>query len=158
MRAETRALARPQAWLAVGIGAVGFVGMFAMYSCTGELVPSVMSLPIRVVPLVLLILGTGMTLGYVVAGRIADRTTFGAMFIWLAGMAVTLTVFALVAHRAVAGMILFFLIAGLGAVHGARAETVPARRLPRCVRSPQPCTTRLSQSATLLGAYVLALA
>ena len=41
----------------------------------------------------------------------ADRSLYGTIFLGLAGMAISLAVFALVAHQAIAGMVLLFAIA-----------------------------------------------
>ena len=42
IRGELRALRRAQVWFALGIGSIGFGGMFAVYSYIGEIVPGVM--------------------------------------------------------------------------------------------------------------------
>nr|WP_245354307.1 MFS transporter [Brachybacterium sacelli] len=111
IRGELRALRRAQVWFALGIGSIGFGGMFAVYSYIGEIVPGVMGLGEQAVPLALLVFGIGMTAGNILAGRLADRSIYGTIFLGLAGMALSLAVFALVAHQAVAGMLLLFVIA-----------------------------------------------
>ncbi|WP_232820229.1 MFS transporter [Brachybacterium sp. YJGR34] len=111
IRGELRALRRVQVWFALGIGAIGFGGMFAVYSYIGEIVPGVMGLGERAVPLALLVFGFGMTAGNILAGRLADRSVYGTIFLGLIGMALSLAVFALVAENAVAGMILLLAIA-----------------------------------------------
>ncbi|EWS82313.1 MFS transporter [Brachybacterium phenoliresistens] len=111
IRGELRALQRAQVWLGLGMGAIGFGGMFAVYSYIGEIVPGVLGLGMGAVPLALFVFGVGMTIGNLVAGRLADRSIYGTIFLGLLGMAGSLAVFALVAHQAVAGMILLFAIA-----------------------------------------------
>ncbi|WP_376978443.1 MFS transporter [Brachybacterium hainanense] len=111
IRGELRALQRPQVWLGLGIGAIGFGGMFAVYSYIGEIVPGVLGLGVGAVPVALFVFGVGMTAGNIVAGRLADRSVYGTIFLGLVGMAASLAVFALVAHSAVAGMALLFAIA-----------------------------------------------
>src|SRR5690606_36365020 len=98
-------------WFALGIGSIGFGGMFAVYSYIGEIVPGVMGLGERAVPVALFVFGVGMTIGNVVAGRAADRSLYGTIFTGLIGMALSLTVFALVAENAIAGMVLLFTLA-----------------------------------------------
>ena len=111
IRGELQALRRVQVWFGLGIGAIGFGGMFAVYSYIGEIVPGVMGLGMQAVPLALFVFGVGMTVGNIVAGRLADRSVYGTIFLGLLGMGLSLTVFALVAHQAIAGMILLFAIA-----------------------------------------------
>jgi len=111
IRGELRALRRAQVWFALGIGSIGFGGMFAVYSYIGEIVPGVMGLGERAVPVALFVFGVGMTIGNVVAGRAADRSLYGTIFTGLIGMALSLTVFALVAENAIAGMVLLFTLA-----------------------------------------------
>ena len=111
IRAELGALRRAQVWFALGIGAIGFGGMFAVYSYIGEIVPGVMGLGERAVPVGLFVFGLGMTLGNILAGRLADRSVYGTIFLGLIGMALSLAVFALVAHNAIAGMLLLLILA-----------------------------------------------
>ena len=111
IRGELGALRRGQVWFALGIGSIGFGGMFAVYTYIGEIVPGVMGLGERGVPVALFVFGLGMTLGNILAGRLADRSIYGTIFLGLIGMALTLAVFALVAHSAIAGMALLLAIA-----------------------------------------------
>jgi DHA1 family inner membrane transport protein len=111
MLGELRALRRLQVWLGLGIGAIGFGGMFAVYSYIGEIVPGVLGLSERAVPVALFVFGVGMTVGNIIAGRLTDRSIYGTIFAGLVGMAASFAVFALVAHMAVAGMIMLFVIA-----------------------------------------------
>ena len=111
IRAELGALRRAQVWFALGIGSIGFGGMFAVYSYIGEIVPGVMGLGERAVPVGLFVFGLGMTLGNILAGRLADRSVYGTIFLGLIGMALSLAVFALVAHSAIAGMLLLLALA-----------------------------------------------
>jgi len=111
IRGELQALRRVQVWFALGIGSIGFGGMFALYSYIGEIVPGVLGLGERAVPLALFVFGVGMTVGNILAGRLADRSIYGTIFLGLLSMAVTLTVFALVAHQAIAGMLMLFVVA-----------------------------------------------
>ena len=111
IRGELRALRRVQVWFALGIGSIGFGGMFAVYSYIGEIVPGVMGLGESAVPIALFVFGVGMTAGNILAGRLADRSVYGTIFLGLIGMAISLAVFALVAHQAVAAMVLLLAIA-----------------------------------------------
>lgn len=108
---ELRALRRPQVWLGLGIGSIGFGGMFAVYSYIGEVVPGVMGLPERAVPAALLVFGIGMTGGNLLAGRLTDASMYGTIFLGLTAMAATLSLFGLLAGVRGAGMALLLVIA-----------------------------------------------
>ncbi len=60
MRSEMRALRRPQVWLALLIGVVGFGGMFAMYSFITPTMTELAGLEGRYIPWVLAAYGIGM--------------------------------------------------------------------------------------------------
>ena len=111
IRGELRALRRAQVWFALGIGSIGFGGMFAVYSYIGEIVPGLMGLGERAVPVALFVFGVGMTAGNILAGRLADRSIYGTIFLGLTGMALSLAIFALVAQNAIAGMVLLLAVA-----------------------------------------------
>ena len=96
MRRELAAFRRSQVWLALGIGAIGFGGFFAVYTYISPVVTEVTKLPLSSVPIILVIFGIGMTIGNLVGGRLADhhvmRTLFfcfGLLFIALIGFALT---------------------------------------------------------------------
>ncbi|MEE6281100.1 MFS transporter [Georgenia sunbinii] len=111
-RRELRALRHGQVWFALGIGSVGFGGMFAVYSYVGEIVPEVLGMPTATVPVVLAIFGVGMTVGTIVGGRLADRSVMGTVMAGMAGMAVMLAVFALTATvHPVVGLVGLLLVA-----------------------------------------------
>jgi len=63
VRRELRAFGRIQVWPALLIGAAGFGGFFAVYTFISPLVTEVTRLGIGFVPVVLVVVGVGMTLG-----------------------------------------------------------------------------------------------
>lgn len=71
-RRELSALAKPQVWLTLVAGAVGFGGMFALFSYVAPLVTEVGGLGESAVPIFLLTLGVGMVVGNWVAGMLVD--------------------------------------------------------------------------------------
>jgi DHA1 family inner membrane transport protein len=84
---ELGALGREQVWLTLGIGAIGFGGMFAVYTYLASTLIDVTHVAPQVEPVVLAIFGTGMTLGNLVVPRFADRAmmpTVGALLLWSA--------------------------------------------------------------------------
>ena len=71
-RRELLALARPQVWFAMVAGAVGFGGMFALFSYVAPAVTRVAGLGDGAIPIFLLTLGVGMVFGNWLAGRLVD--------------------------------------------------------------------------------------
>jgi DHA1 family inner membrane transport protein len=84
---ELGALRRPQLWLTLGVGSVGFGGMFAVFSYVTPTLVKVSGLSDATVPFVLVLFGVGMILGMMVGGRLADRAlmpTIGGVLVWCA--------------------------------------------------------------------------
>ncbi len=82
---ELGALARPQVWLTLGIGAIGFGGMFAVFSYIKPLLTEETGLSVEAVPLVLALFGAGMVVGNLVGARLADRhlmRTIAGLLVW----------------------------------------------------------------------------
>jgi DHA1 family inner membrane transport protein len=71
-RRELSALRRPQVWLTLLVGAVGFGGFFAVYSYITPTLTEVSGFAKDGVPVALALFGVGMTLGTMVGGRLAD--------------------------------------------------------------------------------------
>jgi len=72
-----------QVWLTMIAGAVGFGGLFAVYSYISKTVTEVAGLPDSVVPLFTLAFGLGMVAGTWLAGELARISVFGSL-IWSA--------------------------------------------------------------------------
>jgi MFS transporter, DHA1 family, inner membrane transport protein len=89
-RRELSALARPQLWLTMTAGAIGFGGMFALFSYIAPVVTDVSGLPGSAVPVFLLTLGVGMVVGNWWAGRLVDRSVLGSLLGSMAGLALAL--------------------------------------------------------------------
>ena len=84
---ELGALRRPQVWLTLGIGAIGFGGMFAAYTYLASTLVQVTGVSAGSVPVFLCLLGVGMTLGNLAAPWAADRAvmpTAGGLLLWSA--------------------------------------------------------------------------
>jgi DHA1 family inner membrane transport protein len=119
---ELGALARVSVWLTLAIGAIGFGGLFAVYTYLTSTLEQVTGMSAGWMPLVLMVFGSGMTLGNIVLPRFADRAlmpTAGALLVW---SAVSLAVFPLVAHSAIGITIDVFCI-GIGGALGPVLQT-----------------------------------
>jgi DHA1 family inner membrane transport protein len=79
------ALKNLQVWLTLGTGAIGFGGLFAVYTYLASTLMQVTGLAAARVPLVLGIFGAGMTAGNLIVPRFADRAlmrTAGGLLVW----------------------------------------------------------------------------
>jgi DHA1 family inner membrane transport protein len=84
---ELGALKRLQVWLTLATGAIGFGGLFAVYTYLDSTLMDVTHVAARTVPLVLAAFGLGMTAGNLWVPRFADRAlmaTAGVMLVWSA--------------------------------------------------------------------------
>lgn len=82
---ELGALRRKQVWLTLGIGAIGFGGMFAVFSYVKPALMELAGLPLAGVPFVLALFGLGMVIGNLLGARLADRAlmpAIGGLLVW----------------------------------------------------------------------------
>jgi DHA1 family inner membrane transport protein len=82
---ELSALKRSQVWYTLAIGAIGFGGMFAVYTYLADILISVTKMPLSSVPWVMGVFGVGMTIGNMVVPVFADRAlmrTAGVVLVW----------------------------------------------------------------------------
>jgi MFS transporter, DHA1 family, inner membrane transport protein len=93
-RRELRLFAEPQAWLTLIAGAIGFGGMFALYSYIAKVVTEVGGLPEGAVPVFLLAFGLGMVAGTYAAGPLADWSVFRSLLGSSLAMALLLLAYA----------------------------------------------------------------
>src|SRR5881275_817841 len=156
-RRELGALARRQVWLTLGVGSVGFGGLFAVVSYITPTLTELTGLEARQVPLVLAVLGVGMILGNLVGSWLADRSltrTIGGVLIW---NIVVLSLFSVVVRSAWAAVPTVLLI-------GSGVALVPAlqARLMDVAGDAQTLAAALNHSAfniaNALGAWLGGLA
>ena len=115
-RRELAAFAKPQVWLTLLAGAIGFGGMFAVFSYIAPTVTDVGGLGDGAVPVFLLAFGLGMVAGTWIAGRLADWSVFRSLVIGALGMVVSLLAFWALAPLGWALLPVAFLITALGSV------------------------------------------
>jgi len=85
---ELGALRSGQVWLTLATGAIGFGGLFAVYTYLASTLLEVTQVPASTIPIVLAMFGIGMTAGNLIVPRFADRAlmpTAGALLLWSAG-------------------------------------------------------------------------
>ncbi len=84
---ELAGLGRLQVWLTLAIGAVGFGGLFAVYTYLGSTLNDVTRVSPSAAPLIFSIFGMGLTAGNLFIPRYADRAlmpTAGYLLLWSA--------------------------------------------------------------------------
>lgn len=126
VRAELRAFKRPQVWLALGVGSIGFSGLFSVYTYVSPIATEVAGLPRPVVPLLLVVFGLGMTAGNFSGGWWADRGTKRALLTAFGGILVALVVLLFTVTTPVGLFACCFL---LGAAVGGGAIAIQVRLL-----------------------------
>jgi DHA1 family inner membrane transport protein len=115
-RRELAAFAKPQVWLTLLAGAIGFGGMFAVFSYIAPTVTEVGGLGDGAVPVFLLVFGLGMVAGTWAAGELADWSVFRSLLIGSGGLGVALLAFWLVSPHGFALLPVAFSITFLGSV------------------------------------------
>jgi DHA1 family inner membrane transport protein len=110
VRTELATLRNAPLWFAFVAGAVGFGGMFAVYTYVAPTVTGVTGLPGGAVPWVLALFGIGMTVGTQIGGRLADRGVLRAVLIGFVTTTAALVLFALTGAAPVPALVSLFLI------------------------------------------------
>ena len=116
---ELGALKRRQVWLTLAIGAIGFGGLFAVYTYVASTLMAVTQVSAAIVPMVLAALGLGLTVGTLVAGWAADRAQMPSAGLMLLWSALWLAAFPFAAGNIWAVSLVIFMIGaggGLGAI------------------------------------------
>ncbi|WP_245391891.1 MFS transporter [Salinicola aestuarinus] len=95
---ELAALGRRQVWLTLGIGAIGFAGMFSVFSYLAPTLINVTGIAEHWVPLVLAAFGIGAIAGNIIGGWLFDKLQFRSVG-WILGFsALILFLFPLAAN------------------------------------------------------------
>ncbi|WP_298253141.1 MFS transporter [uncultured Arthrobacter sp.] len=114
IRAELSVLRRPQLWLTLLIGIVGFGGFFAVYSFISPIMTEVAGLEVSLLPLVVALYGVGMVVGNILGGRLADRSVMGSIYGIMGTITVVLLVFPLAATAPWSACLFVFLVGASG--------------------------------------------
>jgi DHA1 family inner membrane transport protein len=107
---ELGALKRKQVWFTLGISAIGFGGMFAVFSYIKPTLTEVAHLSVHNVPFVLALFGLGMVTGNLVGSRLADKSLMRTIAGVLVYAVLVLALFTFAAQHVVTAAIGVFLI------------------------------------------------
>lgn len=147
MKRELRAFTRPQVWLALLIGSLGFGGFFAVYTYVSPLATNVTGLDISLVPFVLVAAGVGMTIGNFVGGRGADHSIMGTLFVCFGLFAISLAGLALTGQTTVGLFVFVFMVGGSAAALSPAIQT----RLMDVAGDSQTLAAAINHSALNIG-------
>jgi DHA1 family inner membrane transport protein len=115
-RRELAAFGRAQVWLTLLAGAIGFGGMFAVYTYIAPTITRVGGLGSGTVPVFLLAFGLGMVAGTWLAGELAAWSVLRSLLASALGMGLVLLLFAAVVPAGWWALPVAFLIPVLGSV------------------------------------------
>ncbi len=160
-RAELRVFRIGQVWLTLAVGAIGFGGFFAVYSYVAPMVTEVSGSPQWVVPIVLVIMGLGMTIGNFAGGILADRNLKRTLIGGFVALALVQILLALTAQGIWALAVFIFATGLISAAVSPAIQT----RLMDVAEDNQSIAAALNHSAlnmgnslgALLGGTVIAL-
>lgn len=144
---ELGALRRPQVWLAVLVGMIGFGGMFAVCTYISTTMTDVTGLPRSLVPVALMVFGLGMVVGNLIGGRLADISVVRALYLALGSLAVLLAAFSLGSHSPWTALPLLFGVGVAGSAVGPALQT----RLMDVAHDAQALAAALNHSALNVG-------
>ena len=154
IKRELAAVLEPQVLLALGIAAVGFGGMFAIYSYLAPTLTEVTGLRPAAVPLMLSVFGLGMVTGNIAGGWLADRGVVRAIGIALVLAAVAQFCFLFAPFRLPTMVVDVFLVGATSMAIGPALQT----RLLDVAPDAQMLAASLNHSAfnfaNALGAWL----
>ncbi|HEY0043835.1 MAG TPA: MFS transporter [Allosphingosinicella sp.] len=139
---ELGALRKSQVWLTLATGAVGFGGLFAVYTYLASTLMEVTGVGPAMVPVVLAVFGIGMTAGNLVVPRFADRALMPT-----AGALLVLSALALAVYTVAAANIWTIMAAVFAIGFGGAIGTVLQTRLMDVAEDAQGLAAALNHSA-----------
>jgi len=141
-RKELQTLKNREVWLTLGIAAIGFGGIFCVYTYLAETLIQVTQVEPFKIPIMMAVFGIGATLGTLVCGWAADKSALAAAFWSLVLSTVVLAIYpSLTGHYWALMPVVFFVGCGLG------LATIVQARLMDVAPDGQAMTGALVQCA-----------
>jgi DHA1 family inner membrane transport protein len=122
IRRELGAFGKTQVWLTLAVAAIGFGGMFSVFSYIASTTTETAGLPASQVAFVLALFGIGMNVGNIVGSRLADVSMKGTIGGSMAFYTIVMLIFATFAHIPVMLYCTVFLV-GCGFAAGPALQT-----------------------------------
>ena len=123
VRQEVAALRNGPLWIGFLAGAIGFGGLFAVYTYVAPMVTKVIGLSDGAVPWVLVVIGVGMTVGTLLGGRLADRNVLRTVLVGFIATALALVALGLVGRMPVPAVVALFLVGVTSQILGLAMQT-----------------------------------
>ncbi|EHN09294.1 putative transmembrane efflux protein [Patulibacter medicamentivorans] len=120
LRRELAVFRRPQVWMALGMTALGFGGVFASFTYISPMMTELAGFSPSTVSWLLVLFGVGLVGGNILGGRLADRALMPSIYGILVALALVLAAFAFTAHSQAASIVTIVLFGAAG------FATVPA--------------------------------
>lgn len=147
MRQELGVFRIRQVWFTLSVGAIGFGGFFAVYSYIAPLVTEVAGSPEWVVPIILVLMGLGMTAGNLVGGHLADIDLRRTLLFGLMAMAAVFALLAVVSFWIVSLGLLVLIVGFVSSVLSPTIQT----RLMDVAGDNQSIAAAMNHSALNIG-------
>ncbi|WP_269857514.1 MFS transporter [Streptomyces sp. RPT161] len=149
LRTELRAFTRPQVWLALAVGTLGFAGVFATYTYIAPMLSTLADAGPVGLTAALALFGLGSAVGNLLGGRLADRAVLPAIYLALGFLAAVLTLFALTVHNEAAALATVFAI---GAAAGLVIPPVQLRAMRAAQEAPTMAAASVQSSINIANA------
>lgn len=143
MRNELSGIKRPQMWLTLGIAAIGFGGMFSVYTYISPILTDYTGVNIRYVPIALSVWGFGMLCGGLVGGWLADRGMKKAMYRIIFAIIIAFSIAPFMVANIYTAVLAFFLLGASAMALGPVLQT----RLMDVAGEAQTLAASLNHSA-----------
>nr|MBB6229692.1 putative MFS family arabinose efflux permease [Mucilaginibacter sp. FT3.2] len=116
---------KKEAWLIIGLTAIGTGGLFAWISYIAPLMTDVSGFSAGSVPYVLILAGFGMVVGNVLGGKLADKVSpVKACLILLIAMAVSLIIIFFISENKILSLLMTFVAGSLSMAIGSPIQTL----------------------------------
>jgi MFS transporter, DHA1 family, inner membrane transport protein len=139
---ELSVLKRPQVWLALGMGAIGFGGMFAVYTYLASTLLAVTKASPATLPFMLGVFGFGLTIGNLVSAWFADKALMPTIAFVLIWAAAALALYPFATHALWSMAVVVLLVGGGGGL-----ATPLQARLMEVAEGAQTLAAALNHSA-----------
>lgn len=143
MRSELSGIKRPQMWLTLGIAAIGFGGMFSVYTYISPILTDYTGVNIRYVPIALSVWGFGMLCGGLIGGWLADRGMKKAMYRIIFAIIIAFSIAPFMVGNIYTAVLAFFLLGASAMALGPVLQT----RLMDVAGEAQTLAASLNHSA-----------